>query len=102
MLESVVREEMPCPPRIGAALFCRVQSLSAEVRTTNLEAHLSRREIEIVELISVGLSNKEIANRLSITLPTVKNHVHSILAKLDVRTRIEAAAWIRQRHLGAV
>ena len=43
---------------------------------------LTTREREILELIDEGLSNKQIAQRLRIELPTVKNHVHNILAKL--------------------
>ena len=56
---------------------------------------LTRRQREIVALIDEGLSNKEIARRLSIELPTVKNHVHNILEKLQVSRRGAAAAVVR-------
>ena len=56
---------------------------------------LPPREREIVALIDRGLSNKEIAGELHIELATVKNHVHSVLDKLQVRRRGAAAAAIR-------
>ena len=56
---------------------------------------LTPREREILTLIEQGLSNKQIAKRLSIRLPTVKNHVHNILRKLSVESRNEAAAKLR-------
>lgn len=54
---------------------------------------LSPREIEVLELIGLGLDNDQIAERLSIVPGTVKNHVSTIYMKLGVRTRAEAVAW---------
>lgn len=59
---------------------------------------LSPREREILRLVSTGASNKEIADRLFLAEGTVKNHVTSILVKLDVRDRTQAA--LRARSLG--
>ena len=56
---------------------------------------LTAREREIGELLQGGLNNKQIAARLCISVSTVKNHVHSILEKLDARSRGEAAALLR-------
>lgn len=92
-LESVARGEMRCSPRVAAALLRRVTSLAAE-RADGSSAQLTRREVEIVELIDEGLSNKQIASRLCIELPTVKNHVHNILDKLHVHRRADAAARV--------
>ena len=52
---------------------------------------LTRCETRILQMLTKGLSNKEIAQRLSLSPYTVKNHVHHILDKLNVRNRIEAA-----------
>ena len=49
-------------------------------------------------LLEQGMSNKEIAARLQIELPTVKNHVHSILTKLKASRRGQAAAMLRDEH----
>lgn len=58
---------------------------------------LTPRESEIAKMIELGLSNKEIARHLGIEVGTVKNHVHNILEKLQVRRRHQAAHRIRGR-----
>jgi len=64
-------------------------------RHDRLGSHaLTGREMEICHLLNKGLSNKQIARRLFISESTVKNHIHSILQKLDVRSRWQAAAWV--------
>lgn len=57
------------------------------------EAHLTPRELEVLELIGYGYSNPEIANRLYISEKTVKTHVSSILQRLNVKSRIAAATF---------
>jgi DNA-binding NarL/FixJ family response regulator len=98
-VENAVRDEVLCSPRVAASLFRR---LAAHVQTTRqrpAEAALTSREQDIIALIDRGLSNKEIARQLNISLPTVKNHVHNILEKLQVRRRGAAAALIREAAL---
>jgi LuxR family maltose regulon positive regulatory protein len=60
---------------------------------------LSPRELEVLRLVAEGLSNREIADRLVISVGTVKTHVHNILGKLDVRGRTQAAARARELDL---
>jgi LuxR family maltose regulon positive regulatory protein len=60
---------------------------------------LSERELEVLRLVAEGFSNQEIADRLVISLGTVKTHVHNILGKLDVRGRTQAAARARELDL---
>lgn len=59
-------------------------------------AELTQRELEVIELLADGHANKQIARRLTISDATVKNHVHSILEKLRVRSRGQAAAYFRR------
>jgi len=54
---------------------------------------LSEREIDVIKLIAVGMSNASIASTLNISLPTVKTHVQHILQKLNVADRTQAALW---------
>jgi DNA-binding NarL/FixJ family response regulator len=60
---------------------------------------LSARELEVVSLISQGLTNKEIAERLVLSPGTVANHVAHALAKLNVRSRTDAAMWVVSNQL---
>jgi two-component system, NarL family, nitrate/nitrite response regulator NarL len=59
---------------------------------------LTARELAVLELVDRGLSNKEVASVLSIEVATVKNHVHHVLEKLDLRRRTQAMAWYRSRQ----
>jgi DNA-binding NarL/FixJ family response regulator len=79
------------------AAFARLME-SGGPKAEALVLPLSPRERQIVSLLGIGASNKEIADRLNIAEGTVKNHVTSILTKLDVRDRTQAA--IRARQLG--
>ena len=89
-IESVARGEMVCSPWMATILVKRVQALAADRPPP--PNGLTSREVEILELVAQGLSNKEIAARLYIELTTVKNHVHNILGKLGVSRREEAVA----------
>jgi DNA-binding NarL/FixJ family response regulator len=85
-------------PKIASALMERVSELAgmfAALETGIIEqADLTSREIEVLELLGQNFTNQEIAERLVIEVGTVKNHVHSILNKLNVNTRDEAAAYL--------
>ncbi len=58
---------------------------------------LTPSELRVVELIGEGLSNREIAERLSIAEKTVKNHITSLLAKMGLQRRTQVAAWVAAR-----
>jgi len=94
VIESVSRGELLTTPRIAAVLLERVGTLAAAVHPHG-ELRLTPRELEVVELIGDGLSNKAIAQQLRIELPTVKNHVHNILEKLQVKGRADVAVRFR-------
>ncbi len=61
-------------------------------------AALTERERDVLELIGQGLSNREIAERLFLAEKTVKNYVTSVLAKLGMQRRTQAAAWVARRE----
>jgi two-component system, NarL family, nitrate/nitrite response regulator NarL len=95
-VENAVRGEVFCSPRVAGSLFRRLAAHVQTTRRRSPEAPLTCREQDIIALIDRGLSNKEIARQLKISLPTVKNHVHNILEKLQVRRRGAAAALLRE------
>jgi len=75
-------------------------SLPFELDEANLEKlGISRREYEVLELISGGLSNKEIADKLFVSTSTVKTHVSNILAKLDASRRTQAISRAKELRL---
>ncbi|HWL95475.1 MAG TPA: response regulator transcription factor [Phycisphaerae bacterium] len=96
-VHSAVRGELLCSPRTAGMLLNRINGLDGEADYVSGEA-LTPREQEIMSFVNEGLSNKQIAIRLGIRDTTVKNHVHSILGKLRVRRRGEAAARLRQHR----
>jgi serine/threonine protein kinase/formylglycine-generating enzyme required for sulfatase activity/energy-coupling factor transporter ATP-binding protein EcfA2 len=83
------------------------QALAADFReaiglnrsSTPFEEHLTQREHEILQMLVDKLSNKEIAQRLTVALSTVKWHVYQIYGKLGVRSRVQAIARARELNL---
>ena len=97
IVKSASRDELVCSPRIASQLLRRLAVKRGSVGHPR-EAVLTRRQREVWQLLDGGLANKEIATELGIEVATAKNHVHSLLAKLHVSSRAEAAAL---RHTGA-
>ena len=93
-LRSVAAGEKVLPPTMAGSLFSQIvdygvkelgpKKMIQSVRMTN-------REREIVELIAEGLANKEIAFKLNLSIYTVKSHVHNILEKMALNTRVQIA-----------
>lgn len=96
---AAVRGEAICSPRLAGALVRRIAAAASPAGFEAAEPSLTRREREILVLIDRGLTNKEIARSLKVSLSTVKNHVHRIITKLEVRSRAGAAAWLRRNRL---
>jgi DNA-binding NarL/FixJ family response regulator len=88
-IEAVHEGQTLCSPQILAAVVQRVWQFAqgAGQEPTRPAEKLSPREQEVLDLIAQGLVNKEIAQKLRLSLCTVKNHVHNILDKLGVRHR---------------
>jgi LuxR family maltose regulon positive regulatory protein len=97
-----VRHAVPAFVDRVLAAFANQQREAAAPSVTaqpSLVEPLSERELEVLGLVVQGLSNREIAERLFITVGTVKTHVHNILGKLGVQRRIQAAARGRELEL---
>ncbi|MGO4438245.1 LuxR C-terminal-related transcriptional regulator [Rhizobium sp. RAF56] len=93
-VHSAIRGELVCSPRTAGMLLNRVITHVPRPLPRAEGEMLTPREREIASLMSEGLSNKHIARQLGIQNATVKTHVHSILSKMRVRRRGEAAAQL--------
>jgi DNA-binding NarL/FixJ family response regulator len=107
---NAVRGELHCSPRHAALLLEQVASLSRrradseqkENSAAGMLQSLTRREVQVLDYVERGFSNKEIGRALNISCATVKNHVHHILEKLHVNRRAQVVARIRERRSEAM
>jgi DNA-binding NarL/FixJ family response regulator len=97
-IRAAHRGELPLDPAITSVLAA---SLRAEPRKPP-EAELTTREVEILRLLGAGKTNKEIAAELHISERTARAHVSSILGKLDLASRTQAALWAVRQGLAEV
>jgi two-component system nitrate/nitrite response regulator NarL len=99
-IEAVAGGATILPAVLTKSLFAQI--VESVLKSGNgVPAHaikLTKREREIVDLISQGMSNKEIAERLHIATFTVKSHVHNVLEKLELNTRLQVAAYVRHER----
>ncbi len=117
-IREAAKGECYCPPKIVACLLKKVQNLTHSAKSRYLpstagdsqstpeginkrQSHLTRREQQITHLLAEGMSNKQIARKLSIEVSTVKNHVHNVLVKLEVKTRGQAVFSLQNRSFAA-
>jgi DNA-binding NarL/FixJ family response regulator len=83
------------PPALTQSLFTQIAERAVRAgKATVLDAvKLTNREQQVIALLGEGLSNKEIAKRLHIAVHTVKSHVHNVLEKLALHSRLEVVAF---------
>ena len=79
--------------QMGPGLFEKVMTATSNVEAPPELEQLTPREKEVLQLIAKGLNNREIAQKLFISERTVKNHVNSILNRLNLRDRTQAAIF---------
>lgn len=94
-IRAVARGAEILPPALTTSLFTQIaRNVAKSNKTRILESvRLTTRECQVIDLLGEGLSNKEIATRLHIAVHTVKSHVHNVLEKLALRSRLEVAAF---------
>lgn len=94
-IRSVAGGAQVLPKQLTKSLFSQIAlNVPAKDKTKLLESvRLTAREHQVIDLLGEGLSNKEIAARLHIAVHTVKSHVHNVLEKLALHSRLEVAAF---------
>lgn len=97
-IRSVAAGGSVLPPHYTSTLFSHIagRALNRGPQEMADAVRMTHREREVMELIGEGLSNKEIAQRLAISVQTVKSHVHNILEKLALRSRLQLAVYVRR------
>ena len=94
-IRSVAEGREVLPPALTGTLFAHIAQHAAGRPAAAMvgAVRMTRREREIIDLIADGLSNKEIARRVHLATDTVKSHVHNILEKLALHSRLQLAAY---------
>lgn len=84
-------------PEVAGQVLSAFRQMAVDEDTQSIYSPLSPRELQVLELIAAGRTNKEIAVQLDISNQTVKNHVSSILRKLAVNDRTQAVVYAMRR-----
>jgi two-component system NarL family response regulator len=95
-IRLVAQGKKVLPPSLTSSLFSHIVEYAVQSGKADRlmkAVKLTKREHEVVDLIARGMANKEIASELNIALHTVKSHVHNILEKLALHTRLELASF---------
>jgi DNA-binding NarL/FixJ family response regulator len=94
-IRAVAGGERVLPTPMTGTLFSQIAQVAVErgAETALEEVRMTPREHEVIALISAGMSNKEIAQRLGIATHTVKSHVRNVMEKLALHSRLQIAAY---------
>lgn len=95
-IRSVLKGERVLPPNLTGSLFSQIveHSLNSSKPSVIVESvRMTKRERQVILLIADGFTNKEIAQKLHLSTYTVKSHVHNILEKLSIHTRVQIANY---------
>jgi len=98
-IRTVAKGEKVLPPRLTDSLFTQIVNKAINSQTDESfpdlldSVRLTRRELQVVKYISEGMTNKEIAKKLHISTFTVKSHVHNVLEKLALHSRVQIAKF---------
>lgn len=95
VMEDALAGRLICPPEVAGELLRALYRDTHLPHTDENGEALTPRECEVLRQLGSGLSNKEIARRLGLSISTIKHHVHKILAKLHVLRRAEAMRKVR-------
>ena len=94
-IRSVAEGSTVLPPLLVDSLFSQIVEHAVREGKTKLKeaVRMTKREREVIVLLSEGMSNKEIGQRIHVSTYTVKSHIHNIMEKLALHTRLEIANY---------
>lgn len=93
LIRGVLNGETPVSPAVASKLLSEFRRRPRHDPADTPANDLTARELEVLQLVTEGLSNAEIAARLVVVEGTVKNHMHNILEKLHLKSRVQAATY---------
>lgn len=96
-IRSVIKGNQVLPPNLTGSLFSQIveNAINGSKPSEIIDSvRMTKREKQVIELISEGYTNKEIAQELHLSTYTVKSHVHNILEKLALSTRVQIAKYL--------
>ena len=99
-IRKVHNGEASLDPKIASMMLAELSHPTPDARLT--PDPLTEREVEVLRLVAQGLSNKEIADRLSISPETARTHVNRILGKLHVASRVQATLYALRTGIASI
>jgi DNA-binding NarL/FixJ family response regulator len=100
IIEAVTNAARNTPPARSGEFRRIASSMANKTVPDDIDVPLTPRETQVLRLVSMGLSNQEIADSLDISIETVKEHVQNLLRKLSLGDRTQAAVWAIRHGLG--
>ncbi|MFM8985925.1 MAG: response regulator [Planctomycetia bacterium] len=99
LITAVTGAASGAPPTRGGELRRMATSMASKELPADADVPLTPRETQVLRLVAMGLSNREIADALEISVETVKEHVQNLLRKIDLADRTRAAVWALRNGL---
>jgi len=100
LIEAITNASMGTPPPRAGEFRRIVGSMANKTVPDDIDVPLTPRETQVLRLVAMGLSNREIADALHISIETVKEHVQNLLRKLSLGDRTQAAVWAIRHGIG--
>ena len=95
-IKAIIRDELWLPRSLINTIFLRHQNY--KTYDAAIAASLSLREKQVLDLLSSGYTNDMIADKLCISIHTVKTHIYNIYRKINVKNRLQAARWVNDNY----
>lgn len=93
LIDAVTSAAAGAPPTRAGELHRVASSMADKQLPTDVDVPLTPRETQVLRLLAMGLSNREIADAFEISIETVKEHVQNLLRKVELNDRTQAAVW---------